>query len=195
MRYPSYFTFRVRPPCQSCWGGSDYVRPSRQHCWQQACPCSSLWDRFRSLRSARCGCRIIAVRPTCHGCWEAAMGPRLGSPLHDPYDGLDAESRPPGTVFGGAAPLTKPVKNQTAKWRKVPCDRMILFCSVGPASVRPSRGPCWQQPCSFLASGDHFWPCQAPAPTGAAAFSRTCKRATTLPTGVGAVRTCSRYSL
>ena len=38
------------------------------------------------------------------------MGPRLGSPLHDPYDGLDAESRPPGTVFGGAAPLTKPVK-------------------------------------------------------------------------------------
>ena len=50
------------------------------------------------------------MRPTCHGCWEAAMGPRLGSPLHDPYDGLDAEYRPPGTVFGGAAPLTKPVK-------------------------------------------------------------------------------------
>jgi hypothetical protein len=110
LRYPSYFTFRVRPPCQSCWGGSDYVRPSRQHCWQQACPCLSLWDHFRLLRSDRCGCRIIAVRPTCHGCWEAAMGPRLGSPLHDPYDGLDAESRPPGTVFGGAAPLTKPVK-------------------------------------------------------------------------------------
>ena len=115
--------------------------------------------------------------PTCHGCWEAVMGPRLGSPLHDPYDGLDAESLPLGTVFGGAAPLTKPVKIKLQSGE---------------------RGPCWQQACSFLASGDHFWPCQgsqAPASTGAAAFSRTCKRATTLPTGVGGIRTCMRVSV
>ena len=37
--------------------------------------------------------------------------PRLGDPLRDPYGGLDAESRPQGTVFGGAAPLAKPVKS------------------------------------------------------------------------------------
>ena len=59
MRYSSYFTFQVRPPCQSCWDGSDYLRPSRQHCWQQACPCLSLWDHFRSLRSDRCGCPAV----------------------------------------------------------------------------------------------------------------------------------------
>ena len=61
-------------------------------------------------RSDRCGCSIIAVRPTCHSSWDAAMGQRLGSPLHDPYGGQDAESRPPGTVFGGAAPLANPGK-------------------------------------------------------------------------------------
>ena len=38
------------------------------------------------------------------------MGLRLCDPLHDPYGGLDAEFRPPGTVFGGAAPLAKPDK-------------------------------------------------------------------------------------
>ena len=132
--------------------------------------------------------------PACHICWEAAMGPRLGSPLHDPYDVLDAESRPPETVFGGAAPR-KTGKNQFAKWRKVPCDRMVLICSNGPVSLRPSRGPCWQQACPFLASGDHFRPCQPPAPTGAVALSRTCKRVTTLPTGVGAVRICKKVTV
>ncbi len=39
------------------------------------------------------------------------LGPRLGDPLHDPYGGLDAETRPQGTVFGGAEPVSKPVKS------------------------------------------------------------------------------------
>ena len=86
-RYPSIFIFPVRPTCHSCWDGSDYhdVRPSRQPFWQQACPCLTSWDHFWSLRSDRCGCRIIAVWLACHSGWEAAMGQRLGSPLHDPY--------------------------------------------------------------------------------------------------------------
>ena len=52
-----------------------------------------MFDLMGALSVAPRGCRIIAVRPACHSCWEAAMGPRLGSPQHDPYDGLDAESR------------------------------------------------------------------------------------------------------
>ena len=60
--------------------------------------------------SDRSGCSIITALQASSSRWDAVMGPRLGSPLHDPYVGLDAESRPPGTVFGGAAPLAKPVK-------------------------------------------------------------------------------------
>ncbi len=52
----------------------------------------------------------LAVRPACQSRWDAAMGPMLGDPLYDPYGGLDAESLPQGTVFGGAAPLAKPAK-------------------------------------------------------------------------------------
>ena len=90
---------------------------------------------------------MIVVRPSRadlpqrRSRWDAAMGPSLGGPLqslHDPYGGLealDAESRPQGTVFGGAAPIAKLDK---IKWRKVPCDRMVLFCSNGSDSVRPS---------------------------------------------------------
>ncbi len=48
---------------------------------------------------------------------------------------------------------------------------MVSFCSYGSDPVRQSRRPFWQPACPFLASGDHFWPCQGPAPTGAAAVS------------------------
>ena len=66
-------------------------------------------------RSDRCCCIAIAVWPTCRSRWDAAMGPSLGGPLHDPYGGQDAESQSQGTVFGGAVPIAKPVK---IKWRK-----------------------------------------------------------------------------
>ncbi len=51
------------------------------------------------------------VLPWARGCQARGL-PRIasGDPLHDPYGGLDAKSRPQGTVFGGAAPLAKPVK-------------------------------------------------------------------------------------
>ena len=87
-------------------------------------PCARLEDPYGSLnarawpqgalsavpgpRSDRCCCSAIAVWPTCRSRWDAAMGPSLGGPLHDPYGGLDAESRPQGTVSGGAAPIAKP---------------------------------------------------------------------------------------
>ena len=53
-----------------------------------------------SSRSHRCrgGCSIIAVRQVCRSSWDAAMGSRLGCPLHDPYGCLDAESLPQGLL-------------------------------------------------------------------------------------------------
>ena len=140
------------------------------------------------MQDHRCAADLPRLLGSCHG---PEAWPSSSRPVRRPGCRVSAS----GDCFWRRCTTHKTSKNQTAKWRKVPCDRMILFCSVGPASVRPSRGPCWQQACSFLASGDHFWPCQAPAPTGAAAFSRTCKRATTLPTGVGAVRTCKRVTV
>ena len=95
----------------------------------------------QALRRGRWHCSMIVVRPSRadlpqrRSRWDAAMGPSLGGPLHDPYGGLDAESRPQGTGFGGAAPIAKLDK---IKWRKVPCDRMVLFCSDGSDSVRLS---------------------------------------------------------
>ena len=59
------------------------------------------------------------------------MDPRLGSPLHDPYDGLDAESRPPGTVFGGAAPLTKPVKIKLQNGERLHVIAWYCFAPLG----------------------------------------------------------------
>ena len=105
-------------------------RPGRllHHCAaMRALLCASLKAGKVALLSGRVG-------PTCRSRWDAAMGPSFGGPLHDPYGGLDAESRPQGTVFGGAAPIAKLDK---IKWRKVPCDRMVLFCSDGSDSVRP----------------------------------------------------------
>ena len=74
-------------------------------------PLSGQVSAVQGARSDRFGCSIIAVRPVGRSRWDAAMGPRLGDPLHDPFGGLDAESLPQWTVFGGAAPLAKPVKS------------------------------------------------------------------------------------
>ena len=40
------------------------------------------------------------------------MGPRMGDPLDDPPDSPEGEAGPQRTVFGGATPLTKPVKTR-----------------------------------------------------------------------------------
>ena len=48
---------------------------------------------------------------------------------------------------------------------------MVLFCSHGSDSARPSRLPFCQPACPFLASRDHFRPSKAPAPTGSVAVS------------------------
>ena len=89
------------------------------------------------------------------------MGPRLGNLLHDLFGGLDAWTRPQG-LFWRRCTID-------LKWKKVACEHMVLFCSDASDSVRPSRGPFWQPACPFLASGDHFRPCQGPAPTDAVA--------------------------
>ncbi len=39
------------------------------------------------------------------------MGPRMGDPLDDPPDSPKGEAEPQLTVFGGATPLTNPVKS------------------------------------------------------------------------------------
>ncbi len=44
-------------------------------------------------------------------------------------------------------------------------------CWDGSDPMRLSRRPFWQPACPFLASWDHFHPCEAPAPTGAGAVS------------------------
>ena len=67
----------------------------------------------------------------------AAMGPRLGGPLHDPYGGLDAESRPQGPVSDGAEPLAKPVKS-IWKCRKAPFE--LIELRTGRCRQRPSGG-------------------------------------------------------
>jgi hypothetical protein len=57
---------------------------------------------------------------------------------------------------------------------KVPYELMVLFCSdwsESSDSVKPSRRAFWQPACPFLAFGDHFRPCEAPALTGAFAVS------------------------
>jgi hypothetical protein len=97
------------------------------------------------------------------------MGPRLGDSLHDPYGGLDAKTRPQGLFWRRCT--TRKTCKIDLKWRKVPCERMVLFCSDASDSVRPSRRPFWQPACPFWASGDHFWPSKAPAPTGSVAVS------------------------
>ena len=123
--------------------------------------------------SGKCGCRIVAARPACSSRWDAAMGQRLCDPLHDPRGSLHADYQPRGTVFGGAAQVAKPVKSMS-KWRKVPCERMVSFCSDGSDAVCPSKRPLWQPACPFLASWDHFRQCQGPAPAGAVAVSLVC---------------------
>ena len=58
-----------------------------------------------------CYCCCIPVWRTCHSRWNARMGPKMGGQLDDPPDSRGGESRPQRTTFGGATPLTKPVKN------------------------------------------------------------------------------------
>ena len=58
-----------------------------------------------------CYCCIIPVWRTCHSRWNARMGPKMGGQIDDPPDSQGGESRPQRTTFGGATPLTKPVKN------------------------------------------------------------------------------------
>ena len=55
------------------------------------------------LQDHRCPAGLPQLLGSCHGpeAWQFST---------DPYGGLDAKSRPPGAVFGGAAPLAKPVK-------------------------------------------------------------------------------------
>ena len=103
-------------------------------------------------------CSIIAVLPACRSRWDAAMGLRLGSPLHDPYGGLDAESRSQGAASGGVEPLPTPVKS-IGKWGKAPCERIVL-----------RTGRRWQQP-----SGGG--PNAADEPTPPLAWRSTARRA------------------
>ena len=59
-------------------------------------------------------CRIIPVWPTCHSRWNARMGPKIGCQLDDTPDSQESESQSHRTTFGGATPLTKPVKTRGA---------------------------------------------------------------------------------
>ena len=57
-------------------------------------------------------CGIVLARPAGHWRWDVPMGPRMGDPLDDPPDSPEGEAGPQRTVFGGATPLTKPVKTR-----------------------------------------------------------------------------------
>ena len=57
-------------------------------------------------------CGIVPALPAGHWRWDAPMGPRMGDPLDDPPDSPEGEAGPQRTVFGGATPLTKPVKTR-----------------------------------------------------------------------------------
>ena len=56
-------------------------------------------------------CCIIPVWRIRHSRWNAWMGPKMGGQLDDPPESQEGESRLQRTTFGGATPLTKPVKN------------------------------------------------------------------------------------
>ena len=137
------------------------------------------WPYGTTIGSARAQLRQVrlqyrwSAQPAGRRRWNGAMGQRLCDPPHDPRGCLHADYQPRGTVVGGAARLAKPVKSMS-KWRKVPCERMVSFCSDGSDAVRPSRRPLWQPACPFLASWDHFRQCQGPAPAGAVAVSLVC---------------------
>ena len=70
------------------------------------------------------GRRSIAVQPSRHRRRDSPTGPKTGCRLHGPPRSPDAESRPRGAVFGGAAPLAA-----HAKWRLAPCERGRHDCS------------------------------------------------------------------
>ena len=55
-------------------------------------------------------CSIVPALPAGHWRWDAPMGPRMSDPLDDPQDSPEGEAGPQQTVFGGAIPLTKPLK-------------------------------------------------------------------------------------
>ena len=57
-------------------------------------------------------CCIIPVWPTGHSRRDARMGPKMGGQLEDPPDSQEGESRPRRITFGGATPLTKPIKTR-----------------------------------------------------------------------------------
>jgi len=57
-------------------------------------------------------CGIVLARPAGHWRWDAPMGQRMGDPPYDPPDSPEGEAGPQQTVFGGATPLTKPVKTR-----------------------------------------------------------------------------------
>ncbi len=44
--------------------------------------------------------------------WDARMGPKMDGQLDDPPDSPEGVFRLRATVFGGATPLTKPVKTE-----------------------------------------------------------------------------------
>ena len=95
-------------------------------------------------------------------------------------------------LFWWCCTTHKTSKNQFENGERLHVIARYCFALMG---LPLCRGPFWQQACPFLVSGDHFWQCQAPAPTGAVALSRTCKRVTTLHTGVGAVRICKKVTV
>jgi hypothetical protein len=59
------------------------------------------------------------------------MGPRLCDHLHDPCGGLHAESQPLETVFGGAAPLAKPVKAMCESGERFHVSAWYRFAPMG----------------------------------------------------------------
>ena len=84
------------------------------------------------------GRRSIAVQPSRHRRRDSPTGPKTGCRLHGPPRSPDAESRPRGAVFGGAAPLAAHVKKGYS--------RNSLF-----PLVFPLASPCYFE-CAYSAA-------------------------------------------
>jgi hypothetical protein len=162
--YQYIFTVPVLHPCHSCWDRSDPMHPSRRPFWQHACPFLASWDHFRPCEvpaPTGAGCCIIAAQLVCRSHWDAAMGPRLCYPLHDPCGGLHAKYQPRGTVLAALRHSQNQQKRcesgemfQVSAWYRLvlmgpalcarlgdPSDSLHAhFCLGGPLSAMP--GPC-----------------------------------------------------
>ena len=60
-------------------------------------------------------------------------------------------------------------QNQFEIGERLHVSAWYCFATMGPTLCDRLDDPSGSRPAHVLASGDHFWPCQAPAPIGAAA--------------------------